>query len=119
MSLDAYLASSEYIDWRHPLVAAVCHNLSVGATNAADIARRCFEFVGDEIRHSWDHRLGPVTCRASDVLKYGTGYCYAKSHLLAALLRVNAIPAALCYQRMAWLICRESMPNHCQRWSEC
>lgn len=102
MSLDAYLDSSEYIDWRHPLVAAVSHNLSVGATDAADITRRCFEFVRDKIRHSWDYRLNPVTCRASDVLEYGTGYCYAKSHLLAALLRANAIPTALCYQRLSW-----------------
>jgi len=34
------------------------------------------------------------------VLKYKTGYCYAKSHLLAALLRANNIPAGLCYQRL-------------------
>ncbi|MEW8276262.1 MAG: transglutaminase family protein, partial [Candidatus Thiodiazotropha taylori] len=26
--------------------------------------------------------------------------CYAKSHLLAALLRANGIPAGLCYQRL-------------------
>ncbi len=31
----------------------------------------------------------------------GTGYCYAKSHLLAALLRANHIQAALCYQRLS------------------
>lgn len=52
----------------------------------------------DEIRHSWDHRLNPVTCSASTVLEHGTGYCYAKSHLLAALLRANGIPAGLCHQ---------------------
>jgi hypothetical protein len=34
------------------------------------------------------------------VLKNGTGYCYAKSHLLAALLRANKVPAGLCYQRL-------------------
>nr|WP_320193052.1 transglutaminase family protein [uncultured Desulfobacter sp.] len=34
------------------------------------------------------------------VLKYKTGYCYAKSHLLAALLRACNIPAGLCYQRL-------------------
>ena len=44
--------------------------------------------------------LNPVTCNASDVLIHGTGYCYAKSHLLAALLRANKIPAGLCYQRL-------------------
>lgn len=110
MNLNAYLASSDYIDWRHPLVAAKSVDLSVGATNAADIARRCFEFVRDHIRHSWDYRLNPVTCRASDVLTHGTGYCYAKSHLLAALLRANAIPAALCYQRLS---CGNSGPPYC------
>lgn len=31
----------------------------------------------------------------------GCGYCYAKSHLLAALLRANGIAAALCYQRLS------------------
>ena len=45
--------------------------------------------------------MNPVTCRASDVLQYKTGYCYAKSHLLAALLRANGIPAGLCYQRLS------------------
>lgn len=34
------------------------------------------------------------------MLEHGTGYCYAKSHLLAALLRANNIPAGLCYQRL-------------------
>ena len=65
------------------------------------MAQRCFEFVRDQIKHSWDHRLNPVTCKASSVLEHGTGYCYAKSHLLAALLRANGIAAALCYQRLS------------------
>ena len=47
-----------------------------------------------------DFRRNPVTCKASDVLLHGTGYCYAKSHLLAALLRANGISAGLCYQRL-------------------
>jgi len=48
----------------------------------------------------WDYRINSVTCKASEVLTHGTGYCYAKSHLLAALLRANAIPAGLCCQRL-------------------
>ncbi len=63
------------------------------------IAHRCFEFVRDEVRHSWDFKENPVTCHASEVLRHRTGYCYAKTHLLAALLRANRIPAGLCYQR--------------------
>jgi transglutaminase-like putative cysteine protease len=32
------------------------------------------------------------------VLQHGTGICFAKSHLLAALLRAVNIPAGFCYQ---------------------
>lgn len=99
--MKAYLESSDYIDWRHPEVSAKAAELAAGGGPAGDIARRSFEFVRDGIRHSWDHRLNPVTCRASEVLQHGTGYCYAKSHLLAALLRANGIPAGLCYQRLS------------------
>jgi hypothetical protein len=74
--------------------------LAEGLFSDEDIARKCFIFVRDEIKHSLDFKLNPVTCKASDVLKYGTGYCYAKSHLLAALLRANEIPSGLCYQRL-------------------
>ncbi|MGA9085354.1 MAG: transglutaminase domain-containing protein [Methanoregula sp.] len=52
------------------------------------------------MRHSWDYKANPVTLSASAVLERKTGYCFAKSHLLAALLRANAIPAGLCYQRL-------------------
>ncbi len=98
--MDEYLASSQYIDWQHPDVLAKARVLSEGLDTPIDIARACFAFVKDEIKHSWDYQLNPVTCRASDVLAHRTGYCYAKSHLLAALLRANGIPAGLCYQRL-------------------
>lgn len=98
--LSPYLSTSRYIDFDHPAVASQAARLAAGAHDVQDIARRCFEFVRDQIRHSWDYRQNPVTCRASDVLRHGTGYCYAKSHLLAALLRANRIPAGLCYQRL-------------------
>jgi transglutaminase-like putative cysteine protease len=75
--------------------------LAAGAADASGIARRCFEWVRDEIEHSVDFGRSEVTCRASEVLAARTGFCYAKSHLLAALLRANGIPAALCYQRLS------------------
>nr|WP_269749949.1 transglutaminase family protein [Polyangium fumosum] len=46
-------------------------------------------------------QAGPLTCTASEVLRHRTGFCYAKSHLLAALLRANGLPAGFCYQRLA------------------
>lgn len=108
--MNAFLASTEHIDWQHPRVLAKARELARGITDHEQIARRCFEFVRDEIKHSWDHRLGPVTCAASAVLEHGTGYCYAKSHLLAALLRANGIPAGLCYQRLSF---NDAGPPYC------
>jgi transglutaminase-like putative cysteine protease len=99
--MEQFLKVTEIIDWTHPLVASKAKDLSTGVTRTEHIARRCFEWVRDEIQHSFDFRRNPVTCRASDVLVAGTGYCYAKSHLLAALLRANRIPAGLCYQRLS------------------
>ena len=99
--MEQYLGNSEHVDWKHPLVAAMAAELAEGCHSDEEVAKRCFEFVRDSIQHSWDYRKNPVTCKASEVLIHGTGYCYAKSHLLAALLRANSIPAGLCYQRLA------------------
>lgn len=98
--MQQYLASSEYIDWQTESVLNQANKLAKGLTSDAEIAKRCFEFVRDDIQHSWDYQRNPVTCKASQVLEHKTGYCYAKSHLLAALLRANNIPAGLCYQRL-------------------
>ncbi|MCC9641125.1 transglutaminase family protein [Rhodopirellula sp. JC740] len=94
-----FLAACDVIDSDHDAVVTRARGL-VGGT-VEETAKKCFEFVRDSIQHSGDARRGPVTCRASDVLKHGIGYCYAKSHLLCALLRANQIPAGLCYQRLS------------------
>jgi len=98
--MDKYLKASKFINYDHPSVQSKASELARGLHSDVDIAKNCFEFVRDEIKHSMDFKLNPVTCIASDVLKFGTGYCYAKSHLLAALLRYNNIPTGLCYQRL-------------------
>ncbi len=108
--MQAYLGSSEFIDWKHPAITAKAAELSAGCRGKTEIAQRCFEFVRDEILHSRDHKMNPVTCKASDVLLHKTGYCYAKSHLLAALLRANGVPAGLCYQRLSK---NDSGPPYC------
>lgn len=105
-----YLESTKYIDWKTSAVLRKARDLSNKRSDPAEISKRCFEFVRDEIKHSWDYKLNPVTCKASDVLEHRTGYCYAKSHLLAALLRANNIPAGLCYQR---LTIADSQPPFC------
>ena len=108
--MDKYLTSSAFIDFENELVAKKAKELAAGCSDQLEISKVFFEFVRDEIKHSWDYKLDPVTCKASDVLKFGTGFCYAKSHLLATLLRSNEIPAGLCYQR---LTISENKPPFC------
>lgn len=102
--MEAFLKPSPIIDFTHPRVSAKAAGLRVldaaGAFDALATARRCFEFVRDHVAHSGDIRSDHVTLKASEVLEHGTGWCFAKSHLLAALLRANGLPAALCYQRL-------------------
>jgi transglutaminase-like putative cysteine protease len=99
--MEEFLRATEIVDWKEPGVLAKARELSAGPSDPREIARRCFERVRDHNQHSSDFRRNPVTCAASQVLAEGTGYCYAKSHLLAALLRANGIPAGFCYQRLS------------------
>jgi transglutaminase-like putative cysteine protease len=98
--MKAYLAETAIVDYSHPGIGKLAAKLAEGCTTDAGVAQNCFVYVRDEISHTGDRKKGMTTCRASDVLHYRTGWCYAKSHLLAALLRANEIPAGFCYQRL-------------------
>jgi transglutaminase-like putative cysteine protease len=99
--MEKYLKSTEIINWRHPDISSKANELASGKVNVNDVARSCFEWVRDKIKHIGDYNIQTISCSASDVLQSGSGICYAKSHLLAALLRANAIPTGFCYQRLS------------------
>lgn len=98
--LSAYLAADEVIDHHHPLVRETAGRLAKGAADSYAYAQAAYEFVRDTIPHSADSGDLRVTWRASDVLERRTGICHAKAHALAALLRAEDIPTALCYQSL-------------------
>lgn len=98
MDLDPYLISTEVIDWGEPAVQDQAMELTAGRISDLEQARILFEWVRDAIPHTHDVGRNEVPCSASEVLEAGTGICYAKSHLLAALLRAVGIPAGFCYQ---------------------
>lgn len=97
-ALKPFLQHDDIINWDDPTVLQLAKALK-GPDDFATI-KSCFEWVRDEVQHCFDYRVDPVTCRASDVLLHKTGFCYSKSHLLAALLRANDIPTGFCYQRL-------------------
>jgi len=100
--MDQYLKSTEIIDWEHPGIVQCAKDVTASHSNALSASQACFEWVRDRISHSGDCNAPVTTCSASEVLKQGTGWCFSKSHLLAALLRANKIPAGICYQRLRY-----------------
>ena len=95
-----YLKPSAWVDFDHPDVQGHLAAHPWEGRSEEAVIRADFEFVRDQVAHSWDIQSRRVTGRASDVLRHREGICYAKSHLLAALLRGRGIPAGLCYQRL-------------------
>ncbi|WP_169307380.1 GNAT family N-acetyltransferase [Chitiniphilus eburneus] len=100
VDLAPYLAADAEIDFDHPNVAALARDLR--HATQPETARACFDWVRDSIPHCIDAAREEVPCAASETLAAGTGFCYAKSHLLVALLRANGIAAGLGYQRLTW-----------------
>ncbi|MCZ8532356.1 transglutaminase-like domain-containing protein [Psychrobacillus psychrodurans] len=98
--LEDYLLELEEINYSNALIKSKIDELFNLSQTEIEKAKIAFEFVRDEISHSWDIQGNRVTRKASDVLTYKEGICYAKSNLLAALLRSQGIPTGFCYQRL-------------------
>ena len=119
--LGRYLEDTIAIDWQTPAVMDCARRVLADAPTTAEArVEGLFCFVRDEIVHSFD--LGPETserlatrpvagfppafvrrgiaCRASETLALGHGLCFAKSHLLAALLRFAGHPTGFCYVKL-------------------
>jgi len=99
--MQKYLKATNIVDYQTKEVHTLAMSLAKGCESDTQIAKNCFEYVRDHINHSGDHKDEITTLKASDVLKYKTGWCYAKSILLAGLLRANGIPTGFCYQRLS------------------
>lgn len=98
---DAYLGQDAVVDFGHAEIGRLAAGFRARHTDDVDLARAAFEHVRDEIRHSWDAQDPRVSVTASDTLAHGAGLCFAKAHLLAAVLRSQGIPTGFCYQRLA------------------
>jgi transglutaminase-like putative cysteine protease len=99
-SLDLYLQPSDYIDYLDPEIQAKVKYFKSKEYGEVERIRSVFEFVRDEIMHSYDVKKQEITRRASEVLKKKHGICYAKSHLFAAILRGLGIPCGFSYQKL-------------------
>lgn len=98
--LALFLAADPYVDFHDPRIRACAASLFRPEMDPTEKARAAYEFVRDQIPHSFDCNAAVITARASQVLKYKTGICHAKSNLLAALLRSQEIPTGFCFARI-------------------
>ena len=96
-----FLESTEVVDFKNSEIQRLAQSLCSESISKEQIAKNCFNYVRDEIEHTGDFNREFTTCNASDVLNQKTGWCYAKSHLLCALLRANNIPCGFSYQRLS------------------
>lgn len=98
--ISKYLACDDVIDWDNAEIKKLADDLWEKADSKLAFIKDAYEYVRDNISHSADVGEDVLTCSASEVLKEGHGICFAKSHLLAAILRAKSIPAGLCYQKL-------------------
>jgi transglutaminase-like putative cysteine protease len=94
-----FLAASAAIDRDHPAVQRLARE--VRWPHDIDTMRAAYDTVRDCYPHSMDIDAPEVSVSASDVLRHGHGICFAKSHLLAAVLRACGVPTGLSYQKLA------------------
>jgi len=98
MDFSIFLEENQYVDFSSQIIKEKASELFLNVNDDIEKARIAYEFVRDEIPHSFDINAKTITARASDVLKHMTGICHAKANLLAALLRLQGIPVGFCYQ---------------------
>lgn len=98
--IEDYLKCSNVIDFDNKEIIELVDMLFEKSSNELDFIKRAYEFVRDNISHSADINEDVITCSASEVLREGHGICFAKSHLLAALLRCKQVPTGFCYQKL-------------------
>lgn len=98
--IEDYLKVTEEVNFDYENTQKLAEELSQNADSELAYIKLVYEFVRDQISHSADIGEDLITCSASEVLAAGHGICFAKSNLLAALLRYKGIPAGFCYQKL-------------------
>lgn len=95
-----YLKEDEVIDFSDESIVQLADSLYQKVDSKMEYIQAAYEYVRDNIFHSADRNEDIITCTSSEVLRAGHGICFAKSHLLAALLRYKSIPTGFCYQKL-------------------
>ena len=88
------------IEFNTPLIQKEIAKITSRASTDYDRAKMAFELARDGIAHNFDTQSDIIAVNAEEVLRKKEGICFAKSHLLASLLRGMNIPCGFCYQKV-------------------
>ena len=99
-NIEEYLKEDDVVNYGNENIKRLADTLYQGTSDEVEYIKKAYEYVRDQISHSADIKEDAITCSASEVLEAGHGICFAKSHLLAALLRYKSIPTGFCYQKL-------------------
>ena len=106
--IDDYLKADEIINYHNDSITSLADSLYKTTESKVSYIEKAYEYVRDNIPHSSDAGKENIPFTAQEVLKEKHGICFAKAHLLVALLRCKAIPSGFCYQKV---ILFEEQPN--------
>lgn len=95
-----YLQDAAFLEYGSTVIQSLAEELKVGTQSQIEYISKAYEYVRDQIAHSADIMEDALTFTALEVLAAKHGTCFAKSNLLAALLRAQRIPVGFCYQRL-------------------
>ena len=84
--LNDYLQSSFIVDFEHPSILAKAKELKGNSNSDVEIAKSCFTFVRDHIRHTGDHKDAIITCKAKflrEEFLHGTFFVFFKYNFIS------------------------------------
>lgn len=96
-------------DFDHPMVHKKAAEVTLGRAAPLEKMNRIFHFVRDEIRFGFTPKWDQV--KASEVMRYGLGYCNTKATLLLALCHASGIPARVHFGLIDIRIMRGILPS--------
>mgnify|MGYP002508821740 CR=1 FL=1 len=78
-TMEEYLSVSKYINWNENIIISKADEFKQKYADEISLIKAIYEFVRDEIKHSWDVQDKRVTKSATEVLEQGVGICWAKA----------------------------------------
>jgi len=96
--LKLYLQPTKTLECAHPRIVALAGEITEGAGDEHEKARRLFLWVRDRVKYALDNPFWLLDhYRATGILDRGRGYCVQKAMVLCTLARASGIPSRLIF----------------------